>query len=111
MSAKQVLTAVRHGDATLTASKNRVTVAVDASGTSLNDIYGVGPIGAAQIIGYVGDINRFPTRARLAAYNSTAPIEASSGGRRQTVTGITDEQQVARSTRCDGLINEYRNAA
>jgi transposase len=31
------------------------------------------------VLGYVGDIHRFPTRDRFAAYNGTAPIEASSG--------------------------------
>ncbi len=68
-------------DTTLALSKKRITTAVTASGTSLCDIYGVGPIGAAQIIGYVGDITRFETKARFAAYNGTAPVEASSGGR------------------------------
>jgi transposase len=68
-------------DATLAASKKRIAAAVTASGTSLVDIYGVGPIGAAQIIGYVGDIARFETRAQFATYNVTAPVEVSSGGR------------------------------
>ena len=31
------------------------------------------------ILGHVGDPARFPTRDRFAAYNGTAPIEASSG--------------------------------
>ena len=34
---------------------------------------------AAIIIGYTGNIDRFPTRHRYASYNATAPIEASSG--------------------------------
>jgi transposase len=68
-------------DITLKASKKRITTAVTASGTSLCEIYGVGPIGAAQIIGYVGDVSRFPNKAHFAAYNGTAPVEASSGGR------------------------------
>jgi transposase len=68
-------------DVTLASSKKRITAAVAASGTSLCDIYGVGPIGAAQIIGYVGDVGRFETKAQFASYNGTAPIEVSSGGR------------------------------
>jgi transposase len=68
-------------DVTLASSKKRITAAVAASGTSLCDIYGVGPIGAAQIIGYVGDVDRFETKAQFASYNGTAPIEVSSGGR------------------------------
>ncbi len=68
-------------DVTLASSKKRITAAVVTSGTSLCDIYGVGPIGAAQIIGYVGDIARFGTKAQFATYNGTAPIEVSSGVR------------------------------
>ncbi len=66
-------------DATIKSSKKRVAAAVAASGTTLTDITGVGPIGAAMIIGYTGDIGRFPTRGHFASYNATAPIEASSG--------------------------------
>ena len=62
-------------------SKRRITAAVKASGTSLTDICGLGPITAAMIIGYTGNIDRFPTRHRFASYNGTAPIEASSGAK------------------------------
>jgi transposase len=41
----------------------------------------VGPIVAAQIIGYSGDICRFANRDAYASYNGTAPVERSSGGR------------------------------
>ena len=34
---------------------------------------------AAYLIGYTGDISRFPTAGHYARYNATAPIEASSG--------------------------------
>jgi transposase len=65
------------------ASKKRIRVAVAASGTTLCDIRGIGPIGAAIILGSVGDIARFPTAAHFASYNATAPIEASSGDKRR----------------------------
>lgn len=54
-------------------------VAVAASGTTVTDIHGVGPIVAAILIGHGGDISRFPTAGHFASYNGTAPIEASSG--------------------------------
>lgn len=60
-------------------TKNRIARIVAASKTSVTDIYGVGPIVAATVLGYVGDIHRFPTRDRFAAYNGTAPIDVSSG--------------------------------
>jgi transposase len=65
------------------ASKKRIRIAVAASGTSLCDIRGIGPIGAALILGSVGDITRFPTAGHFASYNATAPIEASSGDKRR----------------------------
>ena len=49
--------------------------------TSVTDLYGVGPIIAAQLIGYTGDVRRFANRDAFASYNGTAPIELSSGGR------------------------------
>jgi transposase len=78
--AREVVDDITRLDATLRASKKRIAVAVQASGTSLTNIVGVGPIGAATIIGYTRDITRFPTRGHYATYNATAPIEVSSAG-------------------------------
>ena len=49
----------------------------------MTDIYGVGPVVAAFLIGYTGDIGRFATAGHYASYNGTAPIEYSSGGRKK----------------------------
>lgn len=68
-------------DQLLKASRARINTAVAASGTTLTDIVGLGPITAAMIIGYTGNIDRFATPARYASYNATAPVEASSGNR------------------------------
>jgi hypothetical protein len=53
-----------------------------ASGTSLTQIFGVGPVIAAIVIGDVRDVCRFASRDRFAAYDGTAPIEVSSGKRK-----------------------------
>jgi transposase len=66
-------------DSAMRASKRRVAAAVAASGTTLTEIHGVGPIIAAMIIAQTGDITRFPSCGHYASYNATAPIEASSG--------------------------------
>ena len=58
----------------------RSTAAVSASGTTRTEIFGVGPIVAAMIIGYSGDPTRFSTASRYAAYTGTAPLEFSAGG-------------------------------
>ena len=55
----------------------------EASKTTLLELYGVGPIVAAYILGHVGDPARFATPERFASYNGTAPIEASSGPRKR----------------------------
>jgi transposase len=65
----------------LKASKRHLQAAVTASGSAMIDLYGVGPYVAAAVIGYTGDITRFRDRHHFAAYNGTAPIEMSSGGR------------------------------
>jgi transposase len=77
--ASEVLRDVRTLDRKITELNTRVEAEVDASGTSLTEIFGVGPILAATILGTVGDVGRFPTKAHFASYSGTAPVEASSG--------------------------------
>jgi transposase len=77
----ELLDDVRRLDAQTKESHRRIKVAVKASGTSLTEVYGVGPIHAATLIGYSGDVTRFANRDAYASYNGTAPIELSSGGR------------------------------
>ena len=52
---------------------------VAATGSTLMDLHGIGPSGAARLLVEVGDITRFPNRAHFASWNGTAPIDASSG--------------------------------
>jgi len=52
---------------------------VAETGTTLMDLHGLGPSGAARLLVEVGDITRFPDRAHFASWNGTAPIDASSG--------------------------------
>jgi transposase len=52
---------------------------VAETGTSLMNLRGIGPSGAARLLVEVGDITRFPDRAHFASWNGTAPIDASSG--------------------------------
>jgi transposase len=79
--AGELLDDIRALDVRLKASKHRITSAVRAAGTTITELYGVGPIAAAMLLGYSGDIRRFPTAGHYASYNGTAPIELSSGGR------------------------------
>jgi transposase len=69
-------------DAAIRDTRTKLTTAVRAAGTSLTGLFGVGPVVAAAVIGDVRDVSRFPGRDHFAAYNGTAPIEVSSGGRK-----------------------------
>jgi transposase len=79
--AVQLLGEVRRLDAELIALKTQISDAVTAADTTVTELYGVGEIVAAYLIGYTGDIARFPSAGHYARYNATAPIEASSGPR------------------------------
>ena len=79
--ALELVDEIEHLDAVIKDSRVRITAAVAASDTTLTEIFGVGPIVAAMLIGYTGDPTRFATASRYAAYTGTAPIEFSSGGR------------------------------
>jgi transposase len=50
-----------------------------ATGTTLSDLDGIGPSGAARLLVEVADVTRFPDKAHFASWNGTAPIDASSG--------------------------------
>jgi transposase len=79
--ALELLADLRRLDRDIATAKRRVSDAVSASAKALLELHGVGPIVAGFILGHVGDPARFPTPARFASYNGTAPIEASSGPR------------------------------
>jgi len=73
---------LRRIDAQLRDAKKKLDVTVRASGTTLTQVFGVGPVVAATVIGAVRNVARFPDRDHFAAYNGTAPIEVSSGPRK-----------------------------
>ena len=73
---------LRRIDAQMRDAKKKLATAVAASGTTLTEVFGVGPVVAATVIGAVRDVSRFASRDRFAAYNGTAPIEVSSGRRK-----------------------------
>jgi transposase len=79
--AHELLDDVERLDVQLKASHKRIKTAVLASGTTLTELYGVGPILACELIGYTGDVRRFASQDQFASYAGVAPIELSSGGR------------------------------
>jgi transposase len=77
--AAEELADIERLDVKLKAMKAELKAAVQATGSHLMDIHGIGPAGAARILADVGDIARFPNRNHFASWTGTAPIDASSG--------------------------------
>jgi transposase len=89
---------VRRLDDQIKASHRRIKMAVRASGSSVTEIYGVGPIHAAALIGHSGDVRRFANRDAYASNNGSAPIELSSG--EGSCTGSLSERIANSITPC-----------
>jgi transposase len=81
--AHQLLADVRRLDRQVKTASQAIRQAVGEYGTTLTQVYGVGPVLAAKLLGHTGDITRFPDRDHFASYTGTAPIEASSGDMRR----------------------------
>jgi transposase len=77
--ASEVLRDIRALQRKIAHLNGRIEAEVEALGTNLTEIFGIGPILAAKIIGTVGNARRFPTKSHFASYSGTAPVEASSG--------------------------------
>src|SRR5215207_5685480 len=77
--ASEILRDVRTLDRKIANLNERIEAEVEASDTALTEIFGIGPILAARIIGTVGNVARFPTKGHFASYSGVAPVEASSG--------------------------------
>ena len=70
-------------DSKIKAADKQLRQLVAAAGSSLGELNGIGPSGAARLIGDIGDIARFRSAAHFASWNGTAPIEASSGDQKR----------------------------
>ena len=81
--ARTHLADIRRYDRDIKTNRTLIRRAVVASKTTVTDVYGVGPVVAALLVGYTGDIGRFASADHYAAYNGTAPIEVSSGGKKR----------------------------
>ena len=66
-------------DRKIKAASKELSELVQATGSSLLELHGIGPSGAARLLGDIGDVARFPTRGHFASWNGTAPIDAFSG--------------------------------
>jgi transposase len=77
--ARELLADVRRLDRQVKTASQAIRTAVREHGTTLTEVFGVGAVLAAKLLGHAGDITRFPDRDHFASYAGTAPVEASSG--------------------------------
>src|SRR6266542_2674652 len=77
--AAELITELTRTDKRIKAADAELKELVAATGSSLLTLHGIGPSGAARLLGDVGDIARFADQGRLAPWNGTAPLAASSG--------------------------------
>jgi transposase len=66
-------------DKKIKAADRQLTELVKTTGSTVQQLHGIGPSGAARLLGDIADITRFASRAHFASWNGTAPIDASSG--------------------------------
>lgn len=74
---------LRQVDRKISRINKELEAAVDAHGTTLRTITGIGTVGAATLLSVVGDPTRFPSEAKFASFAGVSPLEASSGNTRR----------------------------
>jgi transposase len=77
--ASELITELAVIDKKIKDADRQLTELVAAAGSSLQQLHGIGPSGAARLLGDIADIARFASRGHFASWNGTAPLDASSG--------------------------------
>jgi transposase len=77
--ASELITELVQVDKKTKAADKELRELVEATGSSLQGLHGIGPSGAARLIGDVADISRFASRGHFASWNGTALLDVSSG--------------------------------
>lgn len=77
--ALDLVSELRQLDRRIDKAAHEIEIAIQASGTTLTQLHGIGALTAGKILSRVGSIQRFDSPAAFASYTGTAPIEVSSG--------------------------------
>jgi transposase len=89
--------------------KKELTALVVARGSTLLELNGIGPSGAARLLADVGDIHRFADRDRFASWNGTAPLDASSGNQNRHRLSRAGNRRINRTLHIMAVV-QLRNA-
>ena len=95
--AVELITELDTTDRKITALKKELTAPVTARGSTLLQLHGIGPSSAARLLADVGDTHRFADRDRFAAWNGTAPLDASSGNQQRHRLSRTGNRRINRA--------------
>jgi len=76
--AKDLVSEIRTLDRQLKANAQAIARLVAATGSTLTEVVGVGPIMAGRLISRTGRASRFPTASAFANYAGAAPVEIAS---------------------------------
>jgi transposase len=77
--ASELVTELAVIDKKIKDADRQLTELVKATGSTLQQLHGIGPSGAARLLGDIADVARFASRGHFASWNGTAPLDASSG--------------------------------
>ncbi|MGW3607042.1 IS110 family transposase [Micromonospora sp. NPDC005161] len=67
----ELITELAQVDKKIKAANKELTELVETIGSTLQDLNGIGPSGAARLIGDIGDISRFASRGHFASWTGT----------------------------------------
>ena len=91
--AGELVAEIRSLDARLAANAKAIAELVKASGSTLPETVGIGPIIAGRLLSRTGRASRFPTPAAYASYTGAAPTEvASADNKRHRLSRVGDRQ-------------------
>ncbi|WP_020145957.1 IS110 family transposase [Terracoccus sp. 273MFTsu3.1] len=79
----ELITELEGIDRKIRTAERELAALVQERGSSLLELTGIGPTGAARLLADVGDIHRFRDKDRFASWNGTAPLDASSGAQQR----------------------------
>jgi transposase len=96
-------------DAKIRAADKQLRQLVTEHGSTLTELHGIGPSGAARLIGDIADIRRFRTPAHFASWNGTAPLEASSGDQRRHRLSRAGNRRINRALHIMAIVQLRRD--
>lgn len=81
--AVELVTELEAIDRKIKVAEKDLAAVVTERGSTLMELTGIGPTGAARLLADGGDIHRFRDKDRFASWNGTAPLDASSGAQQR----------------------------